>query len=114
MTEPEWLASEEPDELLLHLCETVVDDRKVRLFGCACVRRVWTDLADNKLRQALEVAERFADGLATARQLENAQKKADSLGKGIGDIIADHGPMAVSWLCYPAASWFQAAESCAA
>src|SRR5438067_611909 len=69
MTDAEWLACEDPEALLVFLCEPGASDRKARLFGCACVRRVWGDLADLRLQRAAEVAERFADGLATARQL---------------------------------------------
>jgi hypothetical protein len=39
-------------------------NRKLRLFGCACCRRIWPILNRKKLRQAIEVAERFADGRA--------------------------------------------------
>jgi hypothetical protein len=111
MDEAEWLACEDPEALLLFLADTGASDRKARLFGCACVRRVWGDLADERLRQAALVAERFADGLATARQLEAARKKAARLCEGVGDIIADHGPMAVASLCERPAGWFIPAES---
>src|SRR5262249_54499772 len=99
MTEAEWLGCEEVEEALLLLADQGASHRKLQLFGCACVRRVWGDLADERLRRALEVAERFADGLATPGQLESARKEAQDLCKGIGDIIADHGPIAVSSVC---------------
>jgi hypothetical protein len=111
MDEAEWLACVGPEPLLLFLAEAGASDRKRRLFGCACVRGVWGELADERLRQATEVAERFADGLATARQLESARKKAARLHKGVGDIIADHGAMAVTALCERTAGWFVPAES---
>jgi hypothetical protein len=114
MDEAEWLACEGPEALLLFLADTGASDRKARLFGCACVRRVWDNLADERLRQAALVAERFADGLASARQLEAARKKAARLCEGVGDIIADHGPMAVASLCERRAGWFIPAESTAA
>jgi hypothetical protein len=111
MTEAEWLTSADPEAMLLFLSERQASDRKVRLFGCACVRRVWGDLADDKLRRAVEVAERFADGGATAKQLEAARKRSAALCEGVGDIIADHGPMAVSAICEKSAVSFVPSES---
>jgi hypothetical protein len=45
-------------------CESHAE-RKLRLFGCACCRRMWPLLNRKKLRDAIEVAERFADGRAS-------------------------------------------------
>lgn len=111
MTEAEWLVCEEPEIPLLYLMDSEVGNRKLRLFGCACVRRVWCDLGDDRLRRSLEVAERFADGLATPRQLASARMIAQGLCEGIGDIIADHGPMAVAAICAQGVSGFTVAES---
>jgi hypothetical protein len=41
-----------------------VTERKARLFACACCRRVWP-LLNELARNSVDVAERFADGLAT-------------------------------------------------
>ena len=60
MTEAEWLACEDPGPMLSLLREQA-SDRKMRLFGCACVRQVWYVLEDDRERQATEVAERHAD-----------------------------------------------------
>jgi hypothetical protein len=75
MTEAEWL---DCDDVVVML-ETVLGEateRKVRLFSCACCRRIWHLLVDERSRRAVEVAEEFADGRATTAELEDAGAKA--------------------------------------
>jgi hypothetical protein len=111
MVEAEWLAGEDPEPMLLLLADSGASPRKARLFGCACVRRVWAELHDDRLRQALEVAERFADRLASAEQVEAARREADQVCQGVGDIVEDHGPMAVSAVCECDVRGFRVSES---
>jgi len=64
MTEADWLSSTDTKRMLRFLGRRA-SVRKLRLFACACCRRVWPLLTDDRSRAAVEVAERFADGQAT-------------------------------------------------
>lgn len=74
MTEAEWLACSNPNEMRL-LLEGIASDRKLRLFAAACCRRVWA-LLSAEGKKAVEVAERYADGQATAADLALAHTAA--------------------------------------
>jgi hypothetical protein len=59
MTEQEWLACTEPKSML-EVLRGKASDRKLRLFACACCRRVWHLLEDIQSRHTIEVAENYA------------------------------------------------------
>jgi hypothetical protein len=71
MTEAEWLAGADPGPMLEFLRGNV-SDRKLRLFTCSCVRRVWHLLPDKHCRRALLTAERYADGELSGEKLRYA------------------------------------------
>src|SRR5262245_46884108 len=75
MTADEWLAGAGPKVLVLFLKGTS-SNRKLRLFACACCRRIWPWLTEEPSRQAVEVAEQYADGLATPQALRQAHESA--------------------------------------
>jgi hypothetical protein len=73
MTEAEWLACADLRDILGFL-RGKGSQRKQRLFACACCRRAWGLLAGERWRDAVLVAERFADGRATADELAGARE----------------------------------------
>jgi hypothetical protein len=77
MTEADWNSCTEPRRMLEALRESgEASERKLRLFTAACCRRIWHRLRDVRSREAVEVAERFADGLASGPELEEASTQA--------------------------------------
>jgi hypothetical protein len=100
MTEATWLACGDPRKMLsyLHDCAS---ERKLRLFVCACCRRVWDWLPDGG-RWAVEVAEQYADGEATADELARANHWATNGLPGEGPSPVPHWRAA--WVADPDAA----------
>jgi hypothetical protein len=75
VTRDEWLAATDPRPMLRSLIGRPLA-RKMRLFMVACCRRVWRsfeeDDEDHGRQEAVEVAERYADGLASDDDLDTA------------------------------------------
>jgi hypothetical protein len=92
MTEADWLESVDPGRMLA-VVRGKISDRKLRLFGCACCRRIWQLLPDPRSRRAVESAERLADGLV-------AQDEAEAAGNAAAEVDAAalvHVPEPVGW-----------------
>jgi hypothetical protein len=75
MTEAQWLASTNPQEMLRFL-KGKASERKLRLFACGCSWQNWDLLTDERSRKAVEMAERYADGLVGKAELAAARQKA--------------------------------------
>jgi hypothetical protein len=71
MTEQEWMSCEDPWQMLLFLRDKA-SDRKLRLFKCACCRRIWHLIGPAEYRHVVEVAELFSDQQADESELQRA------------------------------------------
>jgi len=98
MTEQEWLACTDPAPMLgflrgknsdsfnslfdrsqpiemnQNLLRGKTSNRNLRLFASGCARRVW-NILEERSRKAVEVSERYADGLADQTALEAALER---------------------------------------
>lgn len=98
LTEEDWLASTDLTAMVDFLGERL-SDRKYRLFACACCRQVWTLISDERCRQAVETAERFADGQALKSALSAARAAASTAQADVADleIAARNAHWAAAW-----------------
>ncbi len=100
MTETEWLDCISPEEMLVFLGERATL-RKKRLFACACVRRIWPSLNDDRLRMAVKAVEQFADGrvssdlLAKARRKVKLSKACVHVIQAIEALLPEDGPILI-------------------
>jgi hypothetical protein len=85
VTEADWLEAREPLLMLAILepwaADEVITDRQLRLFACACSRRLWHLLTDER-RKDVELAERFVDGEASQEAITARRREIDSAGSG--------------------------------
>ncbi len=70
-TEEDWLTGTDPRAMLTFVANQK-SVRPTRLFAVACCRRIWASMPDQRSRNAVEVSERFADGLASEEELSKA------------------------------------------
>ena len=87
MTESEWLACTDPQQILEFVRDRA-SDRKRRLFTCTCCRRVWDALTDERSRSAVEAAERYADGLAGREELAAQAEAAEAPASAVASARA--------------------------
>jgi len=91
----------------------VLTDRELRLFACWSVRQVWHLLTDERSRNAVETAERFASGEATEQEFAAAWDAArdaawDAARAAARDAVwaaARDAAWAAAWAAVWAAAW---------
>ncbi len=115
MTEEEWLACTEPNKMLAFLrgnfpyrvspfLRSQVGRRKLRLFVCACCRRIWHLLTDERSRAAVEAGERHAEGETTWRELEQFRLAArEAYQRALATSEDEYGD--AYWVAPRAAAW---------
>lgn len=90
MDEREWLSCTEPEKMLSFLRHNPsyrsLSHRRLRLLACACCRLVWNRMLDQLSKDAVGVAEDFAEGLASR---DERRAIADKVHKRWGDYTPD-------------------------
>jgi hypothetical protein len=114
--EDRWLRCRNP-ETMLKLLGRNATARKLRLFACACCRRVWGRITDEGSQKAVEVAERHADHRATDEELRLAHIAADLVANAKGradpgaswDVASatsqDPDPLRTTWMTRETAAY---------
>ena len=79
MTDADWKAwpTDEDTGRLEEYLEGRGSPRKLRLFACACCRRIADRLTDPRSKRAVELAEQYADGAAGPEALSAAWQDAN-------------------------------------
>jgi hypothetical protein len=90
-TEEEWLRRDHPVSVV-ETMPRVPDERRLRLFACACSRRIWSLLVNEELRRVVEFAEALADGRLSPPDHEAARALIEPWSRP----TCDYGS-AVSW-----------------
>jgi hypothetical protein len=78
MNANQWLKATDP-QVMLEFLGKRASDRKLRLFACACCRRVWHLAKSQQLKQALPLLEDFAGGTMKDRDRARAHSLCDEV-----------------------------------
>ena len=99
MNEMEERTSTGLREAIIRLHETQsISPRKWRQFHCACCRRIWHLLSDDRSRRAVQVAEQFLDGYASNDELATASNAADAAADEAWSIVKRYkNPDGATW-----------------
>lgn len=88
MNEAEWLSTASTYDMLTR-SPAAWSQRKLWLFGCACFRRQWHLLLDQRTQHYVETAERHIDGYCSDGEIDAAWKSFDMAWRD--DSLASDG-----------------------
>jgi hypothetical protein len=91
MTQNDWNTCTDVGSMLAFVSGRA-SERKLRLFSCACCRRVWHLMSDARHRRVVEAAERFADDLHYEAEFDEAMQAVVDLWAQLPD---QHGGDAI-------------------
>jgi hypothetical protein len=91
MTPAEWNTCTDPQKMLEFL-HGKASNRKLRLFAVACSRRLLPLTSDHRVGDALNVAEQFADGLASDEERSNVRKAVQQAAQVRGVVVRPDTP----------------------
>jgi hypothetical protein len=115
-----WARKDVPHEWRIWIATRpgVMPERDARLFACWCVRRVWHLLTDERSREAVRVAERYARGRATEEELAAADSAAARVASAAAWEAASEAAWAAvgaareaAWAAASAAAWAASAAA---
>jgi hypothetical protein len=108
MDEKQWLACNDPTPMLTFLSGKS-SSRRLRLFLCACARRVWHFVREEACHEAVQIAERHADGQVSQEELETALLAArrvawqipDDADAPLDEVRSDWAAAVAAWAAEP-------------
>jgi hypothetical protein len=93
MTDPEWRECREPQAMLALLRNAgKLSERKARLFAAACCRRIWHLIVDERLQEAVAVAENHADGKVGDEAMSDARDAGLAVYRAAYEHLTGHPP----------------------
>src|SRR5262245_28131888 len=119
MDQAEWLACDDPERMLKYLKRSKryrITDRKLRLFLVGCCRRVWSHITDERSRNAVEIAERFADGLVGQKARGTFRSAAYAAARELEGTEAERVATSAAfaaWYCIEKNPWSKATGNAA-
>jgi hypothetical protein len=85
MTQSLWLACKDP-AVMLDALKAQSGSLKMKVFCCACCRRLWDVISDERSRTALEKCEASIGGIVNVDQLDGAWEAADAAKRELARI----------------------------